>query len=220
MMTARAPGVRPLCQIPALPMLSACWTDHPRGPIRAAHRQPRATLSWGKMCPTSRRSNWSYHVALATPVQTRKREGAAPFSHDEAHIYSFKLLAVLFFSMLCFFFFYMRLCKLFFVCLGMFIFFHKFIKIFYHVTHYQSMHHWLFAAWSEPSVLTADLLQIVNKKNKKKTETLVLTSLRHQVVGVDPHQITVKEIYKVELDRSRLILCPILAYHRCIRTSI
>lgn len=80
MMTTRAPEAWTLSQFPALPMLSACWGNHPRGPIKATHRQPLAT-------PTSRRSSRSCHAASATPVQTKRRERTTSPCHDEAYLY-------------------------------------------------------------------------------------------------------------------------------------
>lgn len=50
--------------------------------------------------------------------------------------------------MLCVFLFFFKyeIMQIVLYLFGYVYFFHKFIKIFYHVTHYQSMHHWLFAA--------------------------------------------------------------------------
>lgn len=80
MMTTRAPEAWTLSQFPARPMLSACWGNHPRGPIKATHRQPLAT-------PTSRRSSRSCHAASATPVQTKRRERTTSPCRDEAYLY-------------------------------------------------------------------------------------------------------------------------------------
>lgn len=158
-MTVRAPVAGRLSHIPALLMLSACWMNRPRGPIRATHRDPKETLSWGRKCQTSRKSktNWNCHAALVTPAQRRRRTRMAPSSHEKEvvaklDIYEFKLLRVLFFSMFCFC--DIRLCKLLFF--PAFIYFFLVHMDFYHETQACTTGHLLFqdfsTAWSEPSV--------------------------------------------------------------------
>lgn len=63
-MTVRAPKVGLLSRIQVIP------ANHHRGQVRGAGRYPGATASLVQTQTTCRRSSWSCHASLVTPVQT------------------------------------------------------------------------------------------------------------------------------------------------------
>lgn len=97
MMTARAPEARAHSHSRALRMLSACWLNGPRGPIKEAQRRQ-------VMQETSRRSNRSCRAASVTLVPTRRRERTTSPRHDEAYLLYFRHVKN-FFLLWCVFFF-------------------------------------------------------------------------------------------------------------------
>lgn len=98
MMTVRAPEARAHSHTPALPILSACWLNGPRDPIKATQRrQPQVTQE------TSWRSNRGCRAASATPVPTRRRERTTSPRRDEAYLFNLHQVMYIF-SLWCDFF--------------------------------------------------------------------------------------------------------------------
>lgn len=98
MMTVRAPEARAHSHTPALPMLSACWLNGPRDPIKATQRrQPQVTQE------SSWRSNRGCRAASATPVPTRRRERTTSPGRDEAYLFNLHQVMYIF-SLWCVFF--------------------------------------------------------------------------------------------------------------------
>lgn len=91
MMTVRAPEARALSHTPALPMLSACWLNGPRDPIKATQRRrPQVTQE------PSRRSSRGCRAASATPVPTRRRERKTSPQHDEKYLFNLRQVMIFF----------------------------------------------------------------------------------------------------------------------------